>query len=441
MAAGHPELRLVDFVPFAGRARRVLEGQDLLSPRYPLGYPALLGLLTLATGRVLLAGKVLAVLAGVGAVAVTGRWLSPAAGLWLLVQAPVLTWAATEGTDMPAVALSLLALALAWPGEGEGEGMDPRPLLAGLLAGAAAMMRYPAAIVAPLVLLGVVFCGPRLDGARRRRALGLALLGMALATAPHTAAALLGAGPWLPDASENAAIGGGFGAIGGGFGVGGDPAAPGGARWLQAVGRAGAEALSGWPARLGAVGLLLGLLRRDRRAGALLLWGLSHLAVLGFFFSNPRLCLPSTVAATLGAAFLPRPLLPPLAALALWGAWPQARLVEPGTAPREAIVAAASSLPGPVATTSPWFHLRRDDGWIESPVLVMDAVPSGATPGGLTPPALLGWARARGIRYVAVDTGRVARTWPGLKPLLQGEVDGLREVARASGWRLLEVQP
>ena len=71
----------------------------------------------------------------------------------------------------------------------------------------------------------------------------------------------------------------------------------------------------------------------------------------------------------------------------------------------------------------------------------MDAVPSGATPGGLTPPALLGWARARGIRYVAVDTGRVARTWPGLKPLLQGEVDGLREVARASGWLPLPAGP
>lgn len=440
VAWAHPELRHVDFIAFAGRARRVLEGQDLLSPRYPLGYPLALGLGKLLVGRVLLAGKLLSVAAGVALVALVARWLGPLAAIWLAVQAPLLVWGSTEGTDLPAVALAVGALALACPAAGplRPAGAVPplaRPLVVGLLAGAAAMMRYPAAVVVPVALFSLVLCAPRRAPAARARLLGAGLLGLMLATSPHWLAALAGLGPLWPDPSENAAIG-----------AGGGPPLPDPARWLAATRRGLLDALSGWPARLGLLGLALGLLRRDRRALSLLAWGAGHAALLGLFFSNARLALPTTLAATLGAAFLPRWALPPLAALALWTAWPQVHTVEPGVSAREALIAAAADLPGPVAATSPWFHLRRADGWIEGPLFLMDAVPRGTTPGNLTPTVLRAWCQQRGVRLVAVDVGRLSRTFPGLRPLAtgpvgEGPVRGFSEVARSPGWRLLALDP
>lgn len=430
VAAAHPELRHVDFIAFATRARRVLAGQELLSPRYPLGYPLVLGLATLLTGRVLLAGKLLSVAAGVALVAAVGRWLGPLPALWLAAQAPLLAWGSTEGTDLPAVALAVGALALAAPQAGAARPagavvIGPRPLLAGLLAGAAAMTRYPAAVVLPGLVLALLLAR---EG--RARGVGLLLLGLLIATTPHWLAALAGLGPLLPDPSENAAIG-----------AGGGPATPPLLRWWAATGRGLRDALSSWPTWLGLGGLLWGLLRRDRRAIALLTWGAAHAALLGLFFSNPRLSLPTTLAASLGAAFLPRWLLPPLAALALWGAWPQLLAPEPGVQARQALIDAAAGRPGPVAATSPWFHLRRADGWIEAPVFLMDAVPPGTTPGNLTPARLHAWCRERDVALVAVDAGRLARTFPGLRPLATGPVDGFTEIARSPGWRLLEVQP
>ncbi|MCK6503718.1 hypothetical protein L6R53_10020 [Myxococcota bacterium] len=429
VAVTHPELRHVDFVAFAGRARRVLEGQDLLSPRYPVGYPLVLGLAKVAAGRVLLAGKLLSVAAGVALVAAVARWLGALPAAWLAAQAPLLTWGSTEGTDLPAIALAVGALAIAAPSAGPRRAagarrIDPRPLCAGLLAGAAVMTRYPAAVVVPALLLALVGSGPG-----RARAVGLALLGLALATAPHWLCALAGLGPLLPDPRENAAIG-----------AGGGPPSPALPRWWAATGRGLRDALSTWPTWVGLGGLLLGLLRRDRRAAVLLAWGAGHAALLGLFFSNPRLSLPTTLAASLGAAFLPRWLLPPLSALALWGAWPQLLAAEPGVVEREALIAAAAGRSGPVAATSPWFHLRRADGWIEAPLFLMDAVPPGTTPGNLAPAHLRSWCQERGVPLVAVDAGRLARTFPGLRPLASGPVEGFTEIARSPGWRLLEVQ-
>jgi len=428
LAWHHPELRLVDFVAFAGRARRVLGGLDLLSPRYPVGYPALLGLGKLALGDVLVAGKVLAVAAGVGAVLVTGRWLGLMSGLWLLVQFPLLGAASTEGTDLPALALALGALALAFPAAGARRaGADRKGvhagLLAGALSGAAMMMRYPAALVLPVVLLGVSLRHPR-----GGRALGLALLGLVLVTAPHWLTALYTGAPLMPAVAENAAIGAGPQAV--------DALH----RFWPGLRRALGLALAAWPARLGALGLLIGLLRRDRRAAALTLWGLLHLVLLGFFFSNPRLVLPATVAASLGVAFLvPRFVLLPLAGAVLWWTAPAAWQSAPGTRPLQQIVAAADGLPGPVASTSPWFYLRRSDGWLDAPVLIKRAALPGATPGSVTPESLVTWGQQQGIHLVVVDTGRVARTYPGLRPLLSEPQPGLVELARSSGWRLLSL--
>jgi len=426
--AAHPELRLVDFVPFAVRARALLHGQELCSPRYPVGYPALLAATKLALGSVLPAGRLLALLAGVLAVGAAGRWLGPTAGLWLLVQLPLLRWGSTEGTDLPAVALGLAALAVAVPSPGPRpagaptKGAASRMWVAGLLAGGAAMMRYPAVVVIPVVLAAAAW-------SQGRRGLLRASMGVLLVTAPHWGPALVGAGSLLPDTSENAAIG-----------AGGLPGGP-GAGWLPAVARALGLSLSTWPAWLGALGLGVGLLRRDGRALALLAWAALHLCLLGFFFSNERLVLPSTLALSLGVSFLlPAPLQLVVAASVLSFTWPAARVPDAAAAPREAMVARLSTKPGPVATTSPWLYLRRPDGWLEEPILVKQAVPAGAQPGGLTPPALVGWAHAAGIRLVVVDAGRVSATWPGLAPLLSGATPGLVEVARSPGWRAYRVQ-
>ncbi len=430
-AVAHPELRLPDFVPFATRARRLLEGEDWLSPRYPVGYPLALALSKLATGTVWVGGRSLAVLSGGLAVLVAARWLGPVAGLWLLASPALLEFGATAGTDMPAVALALAALAVARPGREQAGAA----FVAGLLAGAAAMCRYPAALVVPVVLLALLPRAPE-----RGKALALALVGVALATLPHWGAALAGAGPLLPDPTENAAIGAG--------------AVPQGAlaRLGGGVRRAAGLALSTWPARIGAVGLLAGLLRRDGRAVALLSLGGLHLGLLGFFFANDRLVLPATVVATLGVAFLmPRRargfrVLAPVAgmlsgAILLWRAVPAARQVGPAELARAEIVDAARPLPGRFASSSPWFYLPRADGWIEAPVLLKAAVPAGASPGGMQPDALLGWARGSGIRYVVLDVGRVQRTYPALKPMLSAPPAGTALVARSQGWRLFDLDP
>lgn len=419
-SAAHPELRLVDFIEFAGRARGLAQGGEAaqwLSARYPVGYPLLLVVGHALLGTVWLAGRTLAWLAGVGAVVAVARWLGPATGAWLLAQAALLECGATAGTDLPAFALGVGALALAAPA-GPGRVRGGQALAVGLLAGGAVMMRYPAVVFVPVALLGLALGGPG-----RSRRLGAGLAGVALATAPHWGAALAGLGPLLPDPSENAAIGGG-------------PQTT----WWPSTLRAGQLALQAWPAWLGTAGLAVGLWRRDRRALLLLVLVALHLSLLGFFFSNERLVLPATLGLALGAGFLvpgrAAALLLAPAALSLWTAWPRALEPAPGALAREEIVAAASTLQGPFAATSPWFHVRQPDGWIQSPVLVKQAAPPGASPAGMPPEALLGWARAQGIRYLVLDVGRVHQTYPALKPLLSRPPAELTVVARAEGWRV-----
>ena len=73
LSARHPGLRLVDFLGFSTRAHRLFAGEDLVHPLYPVGYPAVLGLLQQCSLPPLAAGRTLSVLAGVTAVVVTTR--------------------------------------------------------------------------------------------------------------------------------------------------------------------------------------------------------------------------------------------------------------------------------------------------------------------------------------------------------------------------------
>jgi len=372
-------------------------------PLYPVGYPALLGLVQPLTGDVLVAGKVLAVLAGVGAVVSTGGWLGVAAGAWLLVQAGLLNHAGTEGTDLPAVALGLVALALA----------RRRPGWAGVALGAACLCRYTAITALPAVLL---------LASHRPRLLG----GLLVATLPHWGAAvMLGVSPF-PDQSANIAIASG-GAASGLWD--GDTLR----RWPGGIARAWAAATLGWPTLLGVLGLLVGLVRRDRRAVALVLWAATHLALVGLAFANARLVLPATLAMALGVCWL----LPRVGGLVLALALgittlPLAHEPTSSEADLAEGVAACAELSPPLLATSPWFH-GRADGW-----LVASTPVQGLAPGArdLDPEELRPLAEAAGYRSIVVDAGRVRRTYPQLSDLQrERQVEGFQKVCEGGGFK------
>jgi hypothetical protein len=406
MTNQHPLLRQVDFIGFSVRAERLWGGvamdSDLLNTLYPVGYPAVLGLGQRLGGDVLWAGKGLAVLAGAGLIGVTARWLGVGAALWALATPMLLEFGAVEGTDMPAAALSLAALATA----------ARRPALSGALLGAALLCRYTALAAVPVALW--------LTPAR-----GRLLLALILSTAPHWGVALwLGRSP-LPDQSMNMAIGAG--------GPGEAPSA------AEALLRALRGALEPWTAKLGAVGLLVGLWRRDRRALALTLWGLAHVAGLSLAFSTPRLALPASLCAALGLCFVLRGPALWLAAAGLF-AWSAPRLAQPNPqeeqlAPLEALV---EGLEGPFASSTPWFTTRRDGWLVESlPLRALERDPR-----QLTPERLVKRARERGLRHIVLEPGRVSGSYPSLRPLLSGApVEGLRRVTKSKGWVVYAVEP
>lgn len=406
MTNQHPGLRQVDFIGFSARAERLWGGEaldsDLLNTLYPVGYPALLGLGQRLCGDVLWAGKGLAALAGAGLVGVAARWLGVGAALWLLATPMVLEFGAVEGTDMPAAALSLAALAAA----------ATRPALAGALLGAACLCRYTALAAVPVALW--------LTPAR-----GRLLLTFALATAPHWGVAVWQGRSPLPDQSVNMAIG-----------AGGPGEAPSRA---EALVRALRGAWEPWTAKLGGLGLLVGLWRRDRRAAALTLWGLAHVAGISLAFSTPRLALPASLCAALGLCFVLRGPALWAAALGLF-AWSAPRLAtlspqEEQLAPLERLV---EGLDGPFASSTPWFTARRDGWLVESlPIRALERDPR-----QLTPARLAQRAQERGLKHVVLEPGRVTASNPGLRPLLSGAtVPGLRRVKAAKGWVIFAVEP
>ncbi len=402
----------VDFLSFAGRARRLRDGVDLLHPLYPVGYPATLSALQVVTGDVLWAGKLLAVMAGALAVAATARLLGPLPAVWLAAQGALLQWGSTEGTDMPAAALSLAAVAAA---------SERRAAAAGVLAGAACLCRYTGVAVVPVVLA--------LAGRPH-----VVLAAMVATTAPHWATALaLGRSP-LPDQTENLSIAAGHATSL----LSRDTLV----RWPGGFGRAVGTALRQPATAVGAIGLLVGVARRDRRARGLLGLALLHLALVGLAFAKPRLVLPATLALAAGAAFLvparwPRArwLLAPGALAvgvgALVALWPTSSVDDR----RAAQAAALASRPGPFLTTDPWVCVRHA-GWLLGGLPLHEAGQARA----LTPASVTRFAQDRGVVSLVVDRSRARRTYPGLEPLVEAEeAAGLTLVEQGAGWRVWAV--
>ena len=188
---------------------------------------------------------------------------------------------------------------------------------------------------------------------------------------------------------------------------------------------------------LGLAGLLVGLLRRDWRAAALTLLALLHLTGVGMAFVNPRLVLPATLCVLLGATWiLPGRLLIPAAAIGLWANLPEAREPSVVASSLSRITAQCDDLEGPILTSSPWFHQRRD-GWLESGILLRRL----GDARGLDPATLHSRAMAWEVPHVALDIGRVRASYPGLSLLARGkDVAGFVEVAQSPGWRVYRLE-
>lgn len=394
LAALHPELRFVDFISFGERAWRLREGLDWVNPKYPVGYPVLLTLLEWPLGDVLLAGKVLGVAAGAGLAWATARLVGPWGAAAVVCHLSVLIWGSTECTDVMAAAFAVGALAAAH---------NKHLWAAGLLAGAACMTRYTGIAVLPVVL---VACGKQA---------WKPLLTWAACMVPHVVLALVFDRPLLPDQGENMAIGG-------------RPPL-----W-ESLWHTLPHVARDWPTWPGLVGLIVGMVRLDKRAYWLAAYAALHLIGVSLAFANPRLVLPSTIAITAGVIWLfPRrwSLVPALAALG----WGLPKAVGPMGEGAELIpvVTAAAELDGPFLSTTPWFY-QRDGSWLRPALPIQEAQ---RDPRKLTPQAVHDFALREGFEHVVLTEGRVVHSTPQLKPLLQGEPAGWVVVDEGPGWRIL----
>ena len=404
LAALHPGLRFVDMISFSTRAEALQHGARLVDGLYPVGYPALLLVVRWVVGDVLIAGKLLSVLAGAGLVAGATRWLGWRAGVWLAAQAGVLIWGATEGTDLLAASCMLAAVALA-----------PRSPVAGVLLGLACLTRYTAVAALPILLL--------LTPDR-----GRFLLALVATTSPHWALALVTGVSPLPTQDLNASIGAGHASTLWSW----DTLQ----RWPIGVARAAQAAFVDVPTWLGLLGLGVGLWQRDRRALGLAGLAAGVLLLIGLGFANPRLVLPATLAIAAGAIWIPgRWTLVPAAAVAAALAYTPATDADPSAELVADAVTATASLEGPLLANSPWFH-QRQDGWLVPGVQLTTLV---RDPGTLTPSGLAELARAQGFRYIVLDLVRTRRSFPLLAPLLAVPVpDGWELVDKPRGWRILK---
>lgn len=396
LTRAHPSVRFVDVIGFSKRAEALSD--RLTDPLYPVGYPAFLAAAHALGLDVLTAAKGLTVLASTALVFAASFLTNPAAALWMIAQPGALEWGSTEGTDMPAAALAIGAIAAA---------NARRSHLAGVLLGLACLTRYTSVAAVPVVLM--------LDRAAWR-----ALL---VTVSPHfVLAAWTGTSP-MPDQSMNLGIGAGhqtrllsMDTV---------------LRWPMGFGRALEAALPDWPSRIAALGLVVGI--RDRAARGLLAFALLYLAMVALVFSNARLCLPATLALTLGAGWLvPKRFAWVLlfgAALVLFLQRDTLGVQKPGEVERATLAAKCAGLQGLVLSNSPWFYTHRD-GW-----LVGSRQLSGlGQPRELTPAGLAERLRRTDAEAIALDFARVPGAMPGLVPMMKATPPGFVEVARTPSW-------
>lgn len=434
VSAGH-SLRFVDLVSFSRRARELAAGRAPSDGLYPLGYPALLAAGHAVGVAVFPMAKLLAGLAGLGLALGVGRRYGAPAALWLLVQVPFLQWASTEGTDLLAAALSLGAILCVG-----------RPILAGVLLGAACTVRWTAAAWIPALWLAAP-AGQRVA----------TLLAVAAGTLPHWLACAW-CGAWvLPNQDLNLMIAAGPGAP-----------PPGGSRLLDTLsripaglGRALPHALPDLPSRVGAALLALSIFlparddagRNNRRTAAALALGASlHLVALAAVFANPRLALPVSLAVLLGPGAFVCALAPmgrrlagaggvlllSGAAVVAWSALPALRAPakEEVTLTRlEEAFVEAGGMPEdePVMSNSPWAHTATN-GWIVPAVHLGGLYVTPRT----TPANLAKIADDAGLTTLVLDPARGRRDLAGLRDLFDAkapEVDGWARRS-ASSWRI-----
>lgn len=428
-------LHFVDLVGFSRRGAELAAGLPASDGLYPLGFPSLLALGHAAGLDVLTTARGLSVLFGVVLVALTGARLAPAAGLWLLVQSPLLSWATTEGTDLPATGLALGAVLTA-----------AHPRVAGLLLGGALCLRWTAGAWVPAVLFAA-------EPGTRRTLAAFVIAG----TAPHWLACAWCGTLVLPNQDMNLAMAAGPGA---------PPAAAGTLAALHRIpaglGRALPQVLPNLVSHAGAALLALACVlpgvdrqaRADRRlALALFIGGSLHTLALAAVFANPRLALPATLAAAMGLpVFLARlrpwgaPVVTMAGALCLvaagWTGWrtlpalatpaPEVELV---AALQSALALGDTPIVGPVMTNSALAHTEFD-GWLQPGIQLGGLYVTPRT----TPADLAAVADARGLTVLVLDPTRHRREHPGLAALYDARltsVDGWRR--RATGrWRVWE---
>ena len=172
---------------YAPDAQRIGAGQVPENATKGPGYPALVALVTLATGDVFVAGKwisvVSAALAGLLAFLVCARlfgyWAGIGAQMILLVSGPFPTFALSASTDVVFLLLCLTALLCF---------MHDRPVArwrvagAGAVTGAAYLVRYNGVFLVPPFLLAILFLNVFGVGWRKRLELAAVLLAVILIT-------------------------------------------------------------------------------------------------------------------------------------------------------------------------------------------------------------------------------------------------------------------
>jgi hypothetical protein len=215
--------------------------------------------------------------------------------------------------------------------------------------------------------------------------------------------------------------------------------------------------LADWTARLGALGIVLGLIKRDARAFALVGLALLHVSLIGLAFGNDRLLLPASMAWSLGIiGVLPTRIQVRPRAIALLllvvtsvylASWhlPQMSAKTEEEMLRYQAQAKAQDLPGPLLSSTPWVYQVRD-GWLEQSIPIREAAfdPELGHPVGdhsIGPEQVHHFALQMGIRALALDTGRVGATYPSLRPMLRPSPPaGFTRSDEIPGWVFLQVE-